>query len=75
MLPQVMTNPAAYEVINPDDFGVQRKIQLAHRLTVRDEPLPNLARWRYGLDWSASAPRRMPCCIVWACAVVSAHTP
>eukprot|EP01134_Creolimax_fragrantissima_P007946 CFRG7946T1 len=29
----VMTNPEAYEVLNPDDFGVDRLIQLAHRLT------------------------------------------
>eukprot|EP00123_Amoebidium_parasiticum_P013549 comp22021_c0_seq1/m.31923 comp22021_c0_seq1/g.31923 ORF comp22021_c0_seq1/g.31923 comp22021_c0_seq1/m.31923 type:complete len:576 (-) comp22021_c0_seq1:593-2320(-) len=29
----VMTNPNAYEVIAPEDFGVERKIQLAHRLT------------------------------------------
>eukprot|EP00128_Syssomonas_multiformis_P008114 Colp12_sorted_trinity150504_noHs@14806 len=29
----VMTNPSAYEVIDPEDFGVERKIQLAHRLT------------------------------------------
>eukprot|EP00121_Abeoforma_whisleri_P006624 Awhi_evm1s6029 len=29
----VMNDPSAYEVIDPSDFGVQRKIQLAHRLT------------------------------------------
>eukprot|EP00009_Paramoeba_aestuarina_P001070 CAMPEP_0201517018 /NCGR_PEP_ID=MMETSP0161_2-20130828/8235_1 /ASSEMBLY_ACC=CAM_ASM_000251 /TAXON_ID=180227 /ORGANISM="Neoparamoeba aestuarina, Strain SoJaBio B1-5/56/2" /LENGTH=482 /DNA_ID=CAMNT_0047914397 /DNA_START=772 /DNA_END=2220 /DNA_ORIENTATION=- len=29
----VMSNPGAYEVINPADFGVERKVQLAHRLT------------------------------------------
>ena len=29
----VMTNPSCYEVIDPNDFGVERKIQLAHRLT------------------------------------------
>jgi len=29
----VMQNPTAYEVIDPADFGVERKIQLAHRLT------------------------------------------
>jgi len=29
----VMLNPSAYEVIDPGDFGVERKIQLAHRLT------------------------------------------
>lgn len=29
----VMSNAASYEVIDPKDFGVSRKIQLAHRLT------------------------------------------
>jgi homocitrate synthase len=29
----VMQNPSSYEVINPADFGVDRKIELAHRLT------------------------------------------
>ena len=29
----VMTNPSSYEVIDPADFGVERRIQLAHRLT------------------------------------------
>jgi homocitrate synthase len=29
----VMQNPEAYEVINPQDFGVERRIELAHRLT------------------------------------------
>jgi homocitrate synthase len=29
----VMQNPGAYEVIDPEDFGVSRQIQLAHRLT------------------------------------------
>jgi len=29
----VMQNPTAYEIIDPADFGVERKIQLAHRLT------------------------------------------
>eukprot|EP00471_Norrisiella_sphaerica_P006450 CAMPEP_0184488056 /NCGR_PEP_ID=MMETSP0113_2-20130426/10498_1 /TAXON_ID=91329 /ORGANISM="Norrisiella sphaerica, Strain BC52" /LENGTH=567 /DNA_ID=CAMNT_0026870527 /DNA_START=108 /DNA_END=1811 /DNA_ORIENTATION=+ len=29
----VMQNPAAYEVIDPADFGVERRIELAHRLT------------------------------------------
>lgn len=29
----VMSNPGAYEAIDPADFGVERKIQLAHRLT------------------------------------------
>lgn len=29
----VMQNPAAYEVIDPADFGVERNIQIAHRLT------------------------------------------
>jgi len=29
----VMQNPAAYEVIDPSDFGVERRIELAHRLT------------------------------------------
>ena len=29
----VMQNPGAYEVIDPADFGVERKVQLAHRLT------------------------------------------
>ena len=28
-----MSDPGAYEVINPADFGVERSIQLAHRLT------------------------------------------
>lgn len=28
-----MNDPGAYEVINPEHFGVQRNIQLAHRLT------------------------------------------
>jgi len=27
----VMLNPGAYEIIDPEDFGVERKIQLAHR--------------------------------------------
>uniref|UniRef100_A0A7S4DX45 homocitrate synthase n=1 Tax=Lotharella globosa TaxID=91324 RepID=A0A7S4DX45_9EUKA len=29
----VMQNPSAYEVIDPSDFGVERRIELAHRLT------------------------------------------
>lgn len=29
----VMQNPGSYEIIDPDDFGVERKVQLAHRLT------------------------------------------
>jgi len=29
----VMSNPTAYEVIDPADFGVERRIQFAHRLT------------------------------------------
>lgn len=29
----VMQNPAAYEIIDPVDFGVERNIQIAHRLT------------------------------------------
>lgn len=29
----VMANPGAYEVINPTDWGVERTIQFAHRLT------------------------------------------
>lgn len=29
----VMNDPSAYEVIDPADFGVERSIQLAHRLT------------------------------------------
>uniref|UniRef100_A0A7S0D2A5 Pyruvate carboxyltransferase domain-containing protein n=1 Tax=Amorphochlora amoebiformis TaxID=1561963 RepID=A0A7S0D2A5_9EUKA len=29
----VMQNPAAYEVLDPSDFGVERRIELAHRLT------------------------------------------
>jgi homocitrate synthase len=29
----VMKDPSAYEVIDPADFGVERSIQLAHRLT------------------------------------------
>jgi len=29
----VMANPGAYEVIDPADFGVERRIQFAHRLT------------------------------------------
>jgi len=28
-----MVNPNAYEVIDPNDFGVERRIQFAHRLT------------------------------------------
>jgi homocitrate synthase len=28
-----MQNPAAYEVLDPRDFGVERHIQIAHRLT------------------------------------------
>lgn len=28
-----MQNPSSYEVIKPEDFGVDRKIELAHRLT------------------------------------------
>src|SRR6187402_1175638 len=28
-----MSNPNAYEVIDPADFGIQRQIQFAHRLT------------------------------------------
>ena len=28
-----MSDPGAYEVLNPVDFGVERAIQLAHRLT------------------------------------------
>ncbi|KJE93772.1 homocitrate synthase [Capsaspora owczarzaki ATCC 30864] len=29
----VMQNPEAYEVLNPDDFGVSRHVAIAHRLT------------------------------------------
>jgi homocitrate synthase len=29
----VIANPTAYEIINPEDFGVPRRIQLTHRLT------------------------------------------
>lgn len=29
----VLANPASYEVLNPEDFGVNRSIQIAHRLT------------------------------------------
>jgi len=29
----VVADPSSYEVINPDDFGVERMIQFAHRLT------------------------------------------
>lgn len=29
----VVADPSTYEVINPDDFGVERMIQFAHRLT------------------------------------------
>jgi len=29
----VLANPATYEVLNPEEFGVQRSIQIAHRLT------------------------------------------
>ncbi|EDQ85285.1 uncharacterized protein MONBRDRAFT_34312 [Monosiga brevicollis MX1] len=29
----VMSDPGAYEVINPDDFGVGRNIEIAHHLT------------------------------------------
>jgi len=29
----VMQNPAAYEVLDPTDFGVERHIEIAHRLT------------------------------------------
>eukprot|EP00004_Rigifila_ramosa_P002889 TRINITY_DN12955_c0_g1_i1.p1 TRINITY_DN12955_c0_g1~~TRINITY_DN12955_c0_g1_i1.p1 ORF type:complete len:568 (-),score=131.73 TRINITY_DN12955_c0_g1_i1:14-1501(-) len=29
----VMHNPGAYEVLDPADFGVERRVQLAHRLT------------------------------------------
>eukprot|EP01147_Barroeca_monosierra_P003367 gene3367-8277_t len=29
----VISDPAAYEVINPQDFGVERHIKIAHRLT------------------------------------------
>eukprot|EP00051_Salpingoeca_urceolata_P000944 m.37448 g.37448 ORF g.37448 m.37448 type:complete len:606 (-) comp11106_c0_seq1:180-1997(-) len=29
----VMANPSAYEIIDPTDFGVDRNIQFAHRLT------------------------------------------
>lgn len=29
----VLKNPSSYEVINPEDFGVNRDIKLAHRLT------------------------------------------
>eukprot|EP00127_Corallochytrium_limacisporum_P006269 Clim_evm13s224 gene=Clim_evmTU13s224 len=29
----VMQNPGSYEVLDPDDFGVNRNIQVAHRLT------------------------------------------
>ena len=28
-----MANPNAYEVIDPSDFGIERQIQFAHRLT------------------------------------------
>ncbi|HVN82673.1 MAG TPA: homocitrate synthase, partial [Terriglobia bacterium] len=29
----VMLNPGAYEIIDPADFGLQRTISIAHRLT------------------------------------------
>lgn len=29
----VMADPSAYEVLNPEDFGVDRHIEIAHRLT------------------------------------------
>eukprot|EP00906_Rhabdomonas_costata_P017010 RCo024479 len=29
----VLNNPAAYEIINPQDFDVSRRVQLVHRLT------------------------------------------
>ena len=29
----IMNNPKAYEIINPEDFGVARRVQLVHRLT------------------------------------------
>ncbi len=29
----VMQNPGSYEVIDPADFGIERNIQIAHRLT------------------------------------------
>ncbi len=29
----IMNDPSSYEVINPEDFGVQRHVELAHRLT------------------------------------------
>jgi len=29
----VMSDPGAYEVLNPGDFGVERRIEFAHRLT------------------------------------------
>jgi homocitrate synthase len=28
-----MNDPGSYEVINPSDFGVERHVQIAHRLT------------------------------------------
>lgn len=28
-----MNDPSSYEIINPEDFGVERHVQLAHRLT------------------------------------------
>jgi homocitrate synthase len=32
----VMLNPGAYEIIDPQDFGLQRTISIAHRLTGRN---------------------------------------
>lgn len=39
----VMLNPGAYEPINPQDFGVQRTISIAHRLTGKNA-IQNRAR-------------------------------
>jgi homocitrate synthase len=39
----VMLNPGAYEIIDPQDFGLQRTLSIAHRLTGRNA-IQNRAR-------------------------------
>ena len=53
----VMLNPGAYEIIDPQDFGLQRTISIAHRLTGKNA-IQNRAR-ELGLHFGDSQLREI----------------
>ena len=55
----VISNPKAYEILDPEDFGVSRRVQLVHRLTgpcptEQSPPVHDVPTLTKGVRWRAA---------------------